>query len=326
MPRLAGFAATLLLAVGVAPAFPLGELSGFALAGATTLRAIQGGYGQFVNPGPDATLVDVRFAPSIGSAVFWMKGPAGSHWTLVIDGQRLISDNPNLLAVPTGGPYWVYVAAEEGPVSVTLTLQGLAGSTDVTLVAAASEVAHLVPVLPEAGPGPGLQKFSGRQPFDGEVYSWIGTRHAVPSPAVVQYELRWSTPEGIVFCWAGVTFIAGVPSLHQNKWASGTFSDGGHRLPLDLTYFRQSGAIVFDDAVVGYWIARAPGDSPTDAPLTEPLGWNATNGHELLDQDAVCAREQAQWVVDGMAGLSTRWPDEIATDGAIARRVANYSP
>lgn len=272
----------------------------------TTLITDRSGYGTFYNAGVDTSLTAVALETDSPSVVVIIRGPAGSYWTLLINGYRLGEDSPDLLAVPHGGPYHVYVVGSSRVVT-TLMFRDLDGAVNWSLRPNDGAAMDLHPMLDLTKDGLGIQRRVGTQPFEGVAYSLIGTVQRVLAPGEFHTELRWSTPDGIVECWSFLTGGAGTLPF-WSQWATGTFSFSGHRLPMNLTVFRHSAAVMTDVSMVGYWVKRVPGDGPTFTTLVKPTGWSITDGDPMLDQDFGCVRSLAEQTGNAVVAANTNRP------------------
>lgn len=281
---------------------PFGSALGEALSFVGETRIVSQGshFGRF-DLAVDSTLTFIDVSTVAGNALIKLTGPRGL-W-LMRNHERWIGEGPGSVdvALPMGR-YFVYiVSSPEQEIVVTLRLSNLTGSREYRLVdATSSSFADLDSGVIPSTSGTGLHRFQGVQPFPGTVYSGMVIRETVDGSEEHHREYRWSNADGIHWCLAEEGGSVGVGII--NIWIV-TMWDGDHRLPLNLTYFRDSVALMTYSSAKGYWVERAPDDAPYPyPPPLQPIGWDLLESNEPLDKDVMCLAPFSTYLVAQVVG------------------------
>lgn len=190
------------------------------------------------------------------------------------------------------GTYFVYVISDPPvPSRAVLRFDELPGSSEVVLAGTAPSA---IRNLPSTALQAGVERYGLAQPFEGQAFGLIFTIELPTQTGIWSREWRMSTGDGVIYCDSSVGQASPGALL---RYAA--FWDGGNRLPLNMTYFRQ-GTVPVKQDLLGYWIGRAPDDVPKFSGIFTVPAWGLTDGKPLLDQDALCARSVSGQAVGGV--------------------------
>lgn len=198
----------------------------------------------------------------------WQSPPSGD----------LMQSNVTLRA----GFYFVY-AHSEGPLQMTFRFPELEGSTTVILDHPTTGFFEKLPSAGILAPSQQaiLLRFSGGHIMEGTGITGLMVVTQVEGLMVEAYEYRWSTKEGVAFCFGGTW--ASTPTVGPSINTGLVYNMPAGEAALD--FFRSSPSLTRSISVFGIWVQRAPGNQPSwILPIQRPPLWELG----LPPYDAYC--------------------------------------